>query len=442
LKGLIMGVIKRLQRLTGEDPQVTGKEARTEQIGELRRRIDAIMARRPGQQRTLAAPPRSAASPTLHQGALLGEERCNAYGTFFLSQKHYDGSHRHGVRSIREFSAPDMSMAALLTRSPQLADLDIADGLFLDVETTGLAGGTGTIAFLIGLGWFEGESFVTRQIFTRDFSEEKASLAFLLELSTEKRFLVTFNGKAFDVNLLATRFIMNRLDDTLSGIPHLDLLHPSRRLLGHRLENSRLMTIEEAIVGLRREGDIPGSEIPERYFSWLRRRDERLLIDVFEHNRLDVISMAALTYQLTKTLGPDPMAVQAQHLDLQAAARLMIERRLLSEARRILEDLVAADNRSVSGNARQMLSLLYKRLNLWEEATAIWRTMLQEDPDDFFALEQLAKWYEHRCRDIGRAAELVGDAINRCGCRSESEQDALAYRLERLKKKGQKGLSR
>jgi uncharacterized protein YprB with RNaseH-like and TPR domain len=434
-----MGVIKRLQRLSGEDSQAMEKEARIEKIGELRRRIEAVMARRPGQQRLVDVPPRSAVSLPSHQDALCGEERYNAYGTYFLSQKHHEGSHYHGFRSIREFSAPDMGMAALLTRSPQLADLGIADGLFLDVETTGLAGGTGTIAFLIGLGWFEGESFVTRQIFTRDFSEEKAALAFLLELSIEKRFLVTFNGKAFDVNLLATRFIMNRLSDTLSGIPHLDLLHPSRRLLGHRLENSRLMTIEKAIVGLRREGDIPGSEIPERYFSWLRNRDENLLIDVFEHNRLDVISMAALTYQLTKTLGSDPMAVQAQQRDLQAAAGLMIERRQLPEARRILENLIDADNRSVSRDARQMLSLLYKRLNLWEEATAIWATMLQEDPDDYFALEELAKWYEHRCRDIGCAIELVGNAISRCGCRSESGKDAFAHRLQRLKKKEQKG---
>jgi len=434
-----MDVIKRLQRLTGEDSQAPEKEARTKQIGELRHRIEAIMARRPAEKHSIDVPPRSAVFLPSQQGALCGEERYNAYGTFFLSQQDHEGSHYHGRWSIRELSEPDMSMAALLTRNPHLAQLSIADGLFLDVETTGLAGGTGTIAFLIGLGWFEGASFVTNQIFARDFSEERAALACLLELATEKRFLVTFNGKAFDVKLLATRFIMNRLSDTLSVIPHLDLLHPSRRLLGHRLENSRLMTIEEAIVGLRREGDIPGSEIPERYFSWLRKRDESLLKDVFEHNRLDVISMAAITYQLTKTLGPDPMAVQAQHRDLQAAARLMIERRRLPEARRILEKLVDANNRPVSRDARQMLSLLYKRLNLWEEATAIWATMLREDPDDFFALEELAKWYEHRCRDIGRAIELVGDAINRCRCRSESEEDAFAYRFERLKKKKQKG---
>ena len=146
-----MGVIKRLQRLTGEDAQAAEKEERTEQLSELRRRIEAIMARRPEQRGSRDAPSHSPFSAPSRQGALYGEERHNAYGSFFLSQRHHDGSHGHGGRSIREFSAPDMNMAALLARSPQLAEFGIADGLFLDVETTGLAGGTGTIAFLIGL---------------------------------------------------------------------------------------------------------------------------------------------------------------------------------------------------------------------------------------------------------------------------------------------------
>ncbi|MBN1615307.1 MAG: ribonuclease H-like domain-containing protein [Deltaproteobacteria bacterium] len=430
-----MNVIKRLQRLTGEEAQAAKKEAPTEQLSELRRRVETIMARRPERRGPLDAPSGSAVSVPPRRGILCGEEQSNAYGNFFLSQRHHDGSHNHGGRSIREFRKSDMKMAALLARSPQLAEFGIADGLFLDVETTGLSGGTGTIAFLIGLGWFDGEGFVTGQIFARDFSEERAALAYLQQISSEKRFLVTFNGKAFDVNILAARFVMNRLSDTLSAIPHLDLLHPCRRLLGHRLENCRLMTIEEAVVGLRRNGDIPGSEIPERYFNWLRFRDEGLLTDVFEHNRLDVISMAALTFHLTKVLGPDPMAVRAHHRDLQAAARFMIERRHMPEARRILRDLITAGNRSVRRDARRALSLLEKRTNHWQEAIALWRAMLQEDPDDFFALEELAKWYEHRCRDIERAVSLVGDAVIRQACKSESESKSFSHRLRRLTKK-------
>ena len=138
------------------------------------------------------------------------------------------------------------------------------------------------------------------------FPKKSACLYFLLEIAREKSFLVTYNGKAFDVGLLSTRFILNRLPDGLTAMPNLDLLHPARRLFGHRLENNRLSTMEKDIIGFHRYGDIPGSEIPQRYFDWLRYRDPRLLADVFNHNRLDVISMAALSVHLAEILSSKP----------------------------------------------------------------------------------------------------------------------------------------
>src|SRR5208337_3040506 len=101
----------------------------------------------------------------------------------------------------------------------------------------------------IGLGWFEEGSFITCQLFARDFSEEKAMLTCLTDLASAKRFLVTFNGRAYDLNILAARFILNRSEDVLSGMPHIDLLHPSRRMFGSRLENARLVTIEANVLG-------------------------------------------------------------------------------------------------------------------------------------------------------------------------------------------------
>src|SRR5665647_576408 len=131
-----------------------------------------------------------------------------------------------------------------IRNNPCISQYCCSDALFLDTETTGPAGGTGTMAFLIGLGWFEEGHFQVRQILARDFGEEKAALTYLKEIAAHKKFLVTFNGKAFDVNLLTTRFIMNRMHSDLAALPHLDLLHPSRRILGHRLENCRLVTLE------------------------------------------------------------------------------------------------------------------------------------------------------------------------------------------------------
>ncbi|MCK7506667.1 MAG: ribonuclease H-like domain-containing protein [Desulfobacterales bacterium] len=236
------------------------------------------------------------------------------------------GASLHGNRNIREAFDFDMSAAAMLANNPLISGYRSSDALFLDTETTGLAGGTGTMAFLIGLGWFEDGHFQVRQILARDFGEEKAALFYLKEIAGRKKFLVTFNGKAFDVNLLTTRFIMNRMQSDLAGLPHLDLLHPSRRILGHRLENCRLVTLESDILGVQREGDIPGWEIPQRYFDWLRHRDPRLLSDIFEHNRLDVISMATLTAHLVEILTAQSAAKYTHADDYLAAARLLLKR--------------------------------------------------------------------------------------------------------------------
>ena len=127
-------------------------------------------------------------------------------------------------------------------------------------------------------------------------------LAHLSELASAKRFLVTFNGRAYDLNLLSSRYILNRKEDVLLGMPHIDLLHPSRRMFAHRLENARLLTIEAHVLGVRRADDVPGYEIPQRYFDWLRRRDGRLMEDVFRHNRFDIVSMASLRKYLRPVL--------------------------------------------------------------------------------------------------------------------------------------------
>ena len=168
------------------------------------------------------------------------------YGNFFLSRGTLNADDAHGHWRICDFAQPSMKAAAFLIGNHASEDLSIAGGLFLDTETTGLAGGTGTFPFLIGLGWFEAGAFITCQLFARDFSEERAMLTYLSELASTKQFLVTFNGKAYDLNLLTARFILNRCQDTLSAMPHIDLLHPSRRIFSHRLENTRLVNHRNA----------------------------------------------------------------------------------------------------------------------------------------------------------------------------------------------------
>jgi uncharacterized protein YprB with RNaseH-like and TPR domain len=428
-----MSVTKRLKRLTGETAEPRHPQSRTEQINDLRRRIEAIMNRRPA-----AGPVRQAATrknvPPLEEH-LTGEELASTYGKLFVSNAFHDENDRHGHRSIGEYAAVDMEAAAFLSGNNALADHRWSDGLFLDTETTGLAGGTGTVAFLIGLGWFEGRAFVTRQIFARDFSEEKACLAFLSDIVKQKRFLITFNGKAFDVGLLATRYIMNRLPDPLTGLPHLDLLHPARRLVGHRLENSRLATIEPHILGLYRENDVPGSEIPQRYFDWLRSRNPEILRDVFEHNRLDVISMAGLSLHLTELISDPPAPGTADHRDLLAAARLRALRADEEGTKRRLLFLIESDCHGVAPEAGRMLSLLYKRSGQGEKAAQIWERMIADDPGDVFAATELAKWHEHRTRNIGKALAVVTQILQRPRPLAADERGALEHRRRRLEER-------
>jgi len=228
---------------------------------------------------------------------------------------------------------------------------------------------------------------------------------------------------------------MNRLQNPLTGMPHLDLLYPARRLVGHRLENCRLVTLEERLLGFFRQGDLPGSEIPQRYFDWLRRRDAGPIADVFEHNRLDVISLAAVMACLTEMIDDSRGRTHTDLRDTLAAARLLIERRDLPKARHLLEGIAESGQSDAAREAGRMLSLIHKRDGRWEDAVRLWNEMIRKDDGDRFALVELAKWHEHRIRDFERAADLVRHALRREPDMTAFERQALIHRLHRLEKR-------
>ncbi len=269
-----MKYMDKLQCLNGENI-LKGNEQKHRSIGtfsptretkidELRQGIETIMNRRSQQPETAIGKESNLVE------IIEGVEIENEHGKFFLVSDIVSGSSCHGHRNILEAFDFDMTAAAMLANNPRISEYCSSDALFLDTETTGLVADKGTMAFLIGLGWFDKGHFHVQQIFARNYGEERAALFYLSQIAGLKKFLVTFNGKAFDINLLAARFVINRLKSNLDMLPHLDLLHPSRRILGHRLENNRLITLEEEVLGVQREGDIPGWEIPQRYFDWLR----------------------------------------------------------------------------------------------------------------------------------------------------------------------------
>jgi len=285
--------------------------------------------------------------------------------------------------------------------------LGLCRGGFPDTETTGLAGGAGTAAFLIGVGFVEGDRFVVRQYFMRDYDEEPALLHALAELLASFPFLVTYNGKAFDVPLLESRYRLNRTPFPAATAHHLDLLPPARRLWKLRLESCRLQSLESALLGMRRAGDVPGEEIPRIYFEYLRSRDARGIARVLQHNRLDVLSLAALSAvacQWVHDEGPDDPR------DAYSLGRVFERARLYERSdeqyRRALGDEVGP----LRTAALLRLAARAKRAgdhssacDLWEQAAA---------GGSWLALRELAVHHEHRTRDLDAALAAVDRGLD------------------------------
>ncbi|MDH4209127.1 MAG: GNAT family N-acetyltransferase, partial [Anaerolineae bacterium] len=315
---------------------------------------------------------------------------------------------------------------------------------FLDVETTGLAGGAGTYAFLVGLGWFEGGDFRLRQLFMRDYSEERALISLLEDTLASLSGIVSFNGKAFDVPLLESRFILSRRRFPLSSAPHLDLLHTARRLWRLRLESCRLSHLETEILGLQREGDVPSYLVPQLYFDYLRYGRAEPLKGVFYHNAQDILSLAALT-SLSCASFEEPLGFPANRgEDLYSLSRLYTDLRLGEQAETTLR--AALDTPLPEDLRRQAvyhLSFLLKRQERWKEAEELWQLAMAEDHGLLYPFEELAKYYEHRQRDFARAEEVVQRAIDlvqtsnahRGGWWAQQRLAELEHRLKRVQLK-------
>jgi len=306
------------------------------------------------------------------------------------------------------------ALRRLLADVPEAA-LDPAQWLFLDTETTGLAGGTGTYAFLVGLAWWDSGGLEVEQLFLRDYSEEHAVLEALAGRMAERRVLVTFNGRSFDWPLLETRYRMTRRIVAAEPAAHLDLLHPSRQLWRLKLGSVRLMELERHVLGAiawQRDGDIPGALIPQAYFSYLRGGGPEALSQVFRHNQMDLRGLAALATRLVGLLA-DPDAASSDALELYGLSRLVERRGEQAEARRLYERALSAGLPGEADRAaRRKLARLAKRERDFDRATELWEDILGETRDGLDAYEQLAMYYEHRAGAPERALELTRQALS------------------------------
>ncbi len=368
-----------------------------------------------------------------------GESRITQFGETFVVETLYSLDHTHGSIKLELIGITDL--VAAWAGDDRIAKCKPENFAFLDTETTGLAGGSGTYAFQIGVGRFEAEGFRLAQFFMRDPIEEPAMLSALEEFLASCETVVTFNGKSFDIPLLKTRYITNGSPFPLKDAAHLDLLHLARRLWRERLPSRTLGYLEEHILGqTRTEEDTPGWMIPEMYFEYLRSGDARPLKGIFYHNEMDVLSMVTLTNYINHLLA-DPLDGRVKHpLDLVAIGKLHEDLGNPYQAAQIYERGLEQDlPKEAHTRTLKRLSFLYKRQDELPEALSLWWQAAAER--EIYAHEELAKYSEHKARDFEEAKKWAEAALAILKMPDTSRheriqwEDDLKYRLDRLKRK-------
>ncbi|MGE5614774.1 MAG: ribonuclease H-like domain-containing protein [Bacillota bacterium] len=361
----------------------------------------------------------------------------NEHGTCYVIENKYPLSYLYGGCSIGNALGIGEDIVAMLggagckaVRSEKL--------LYLDTETTGLSGGAGTVAFLVGTGFFENGAFVVRQYFMRDYDEEAAMLRELQQLFAGCGGFVTFNGKAFDINLLQSRFISNRFKPFFKDLPNVDLLYPARRTWGLKLESCRLVSLEENILGETRIGDIPGELIPAVYFKYLDDRDATEIRRVVKHNEQDILSMVSLLCKLAAMVG-SPISETDGCLELLGVSRLFEANGRIDDMLECLEALTASEHFNVRMHAVKRLTRVYKRNGRYDRALEHWKAVEAENPGfECFHLVELAKYYEHKVRDYNMALRATNKAMESCiraGFAGGRQLEELKRRKARLIKK-------
>ena len=387
------------------------------------------------------APSGAPVDPDRAADLLGGEWREWQAHRYLVIDRRYPPGHRHGRVAVAD-SAPGSSGAW-----PSLEILAPASGgrlLFLDLETTGLSGGAGTYAFLVGCGWFEGAAFRVRQFLLTGYAAERGLLEAVGETAAGAAAVATYNGKTFDLPVIDTRYLLHRMPTPFEGMPHVDMLHPARRLWRGGSDPStdhggscRLTAMEAEVLGHLREGDVPGLEIPSRYFHYVRSGDPRPLEAVLEHNRLDLLSLAMLTARLAQLLeeGPEAPATAREALGL---GRIYQRGSRPEEARACFARAAGLDGDDLArAEALRAYAILCRRARQHHDAADAWRQLLElaACPAHLAreAREALAVHCEHRLRDFRAARQLAAVSLQ-CGG-SAARAQAIRHRLARLDRK-------
>lgn len=412
---------------------------------DLRERLRLVQ----GARTSRAAPPPAAPSPADLSGLGLAPVQTEA-GTALCCEQRFDlgaAVGRQPLGAALQVPPPVWQALDAAGRTPPFA---ARRAVFVDIETTGLHGGLGTTVFLVGLGFFTSDHLVVRQYFLADHPGEPALLAALDRDTAGAAALFTFNGKRFDLQLLAARYTYHRRPFTLARLPHVDLLYPARRLWRTRLASCSLGSLEEHILAAPRQDDVPGRLAPALYFQYLQTGAADPLAGIFRHNRLDIVSLVALAGHIGRlcALPWQPAAVAASAAaagagpaDLDALARLYLALRQPELAARCLEAALAAAPAPPARLAA--LAGVYKRLGRHRDAAALYEEALTQGAGlSLRPYVELAKYYEHRVRDLARARAYTRAALalldrsplrrTAAAAAGGGAQAALRHRLARL----------
>jgi uncharacterized protein YprB with RNaseH-like and TPR domain len=400
-----------------------------QQLAYLRRRIAKIDKKYAKPRPSPPRPQPQIQSEEIPDSHFPFQEVQTGFGRHYETEKLYERHRRHGSIGIADLESMPHDLLNPISNG-MIQGIPPAKWCFLDTETTGLAGGSGTYAFLIGVGRITSQGFRIRQFFMRDFGEEASLLAALRDHLKEFEVLITYNGRTYDQPLLETRYRMLRQRPPFAGLEHLDLLFGARRLWNLRFDSCRLVDLENQILGVERQGDLAGELIPYVYFEYLRTHEIFRLVPIFHHNAIDILTLACLTAIVPLAFHPDQAQFShgaemvglarwwrqaEQHENALALFRQALDRGLPDELLfRTMWDIAA----------------LEKKLDREPAALAV-LTDLAGSPNPWRgqALIELAKYYEHRERNYAMALEMTRSALDL------ESSEALQRRAARLEKR-------
>jgi hypothetical protein len=376
-----------------------------------------------------------------------GEVRQLDGGSCILVDRFYGPETFHGhwrIGDCADVSEREPFQARILGGARMDGDGPLVSPLFFDLETTGLAGGAGTFAFLVGCAGFVNGAFRTRQCFLPGYGAERPLLAAVAECMADADLLVSFNGRTFDAPLLETRYLFHRTSMPFAHLPHLDMLHTARRLWNGDAGCS-LRFLEGALAGVRRLGDVPSIEIPARYVHYVRTGEVRPLVPVLEHNRLDLLSLAVLTAMAVDLVRQGARAARNapeclglgrlyERAGLEAEALICYARAASSEA---------GGGQEVRAEALRRLARRMRCARRHDEAATAWNDVLSLSAADGGlareAARALAVHHEHRSKDLQAARLFAARAAN--AATTEAHRSSARHRLARLDRKLELGSS-